>query len=262
MKLKSESETLFIPLLGKAVMSKKKNILHDPKAEEIISEVDYDFGKLRQSEWLSMFMSLRASILDELCDKYLEKNPGATVIHLGCGLDSRCLRVKKGYKIWYDVDYVNVIKVREKFYDVSPKYKMIGSSVNDYKWLEKMPDAKNVLVIAEGLTMYLSEDEIRKLIDRIGEKFKNVHLIFDAYTKKGVKYSGIKNPVKQMDAEIKYGMDKPEDFLKLNNDLKFVAVHLIKKDDNSLCGLTKYIFNNIYCGKVSQSLYKIWEFEL
>ena len=160
------------------------------------------------------------------------------------------------------MDYENVIKVREKFYDVSPKYKMIGSSVNDYKWLEKMPDAKNVLVIAEGLTMYLSEDEIRKLIDRIGEKFKNVHLIFDAYTKKGVKYSGIKNPVKQMDAEIKYGMDKPEDFLKLNNDLKFVAVHLIKKDDNSLRGLTKYIFNNLYCGKVSQSLYKIWEFEL
>lgn len=262
MKLKSESETLFIPLLGKAEMSEKGIFLNDPKAEEIISEVDYDFNKLKQSKWLSMFMSLRTLILDELCDEFLEKNSDVMVIHLGCGLDSRCLRVKKDFKVWYDLDYENVIKIREEFYNADSKYKMIGSSVNNYKWLEKISDAKNVLVVAEGLTMYLSEDEIRGLVLKLNDKFKKVHLIFDAYTKKGVKYSKIKNPVKQMNAEIKYGIDKPEDFLKLNSNLEFVSMHLIKKDDNNLRGITKYIFNHLYCGKVSQSIYKIWEFDL
>ena len=260
--MKSESETLFIPLLGKAEMSEKGIFLNDPKAEEMISEVDYDFNKLKQSKWLSMFMSLRALILDELCDEFLEKNSDVMVIHLGCGLDSRCLRVKKDFKVWYDLDFENVIKIREEFYNADSKYKMIGSSVNNYKWLEKISDAKNVLVVAEGLTMYLSEDEIRGLVLKLNDKFEKVHLIFDAYTKKGVKYSKIKNPVKQMNAEIKYGIDKPEDFLKLNSNLEFVSMHLIKKDDNNLRGITKYIFNHLYCGKVSQSIYKIWEFDL
>ena len=62
--------------------------------------------------------------------------------------------------------------------------------------------------------------------------------------------------------EVDYGMDNPEDFLQLKNNLEYVATHLIRKEDNNLHGLTKFIFNNLYCGKISQSIYKIYEFNL
>ena len=114
----------------------------------------------------------------------------------------------------------------------------------------------------EGLTMYLSEEEIKNIITKLNEKFGYVHLLFDAYTKKGVRSSKIKNPVNQMNAKIKYGIDSPEEFLALNNKLEYVATHIIKKDDNNLKGLTKIIFNKLYCGKISQSIYKIYEFNL
>ena len=65
-----------------------------------------------------------------------------------------------------------------------------------------------------------------------------------------------------MDAEIKYGIDNKDEFLALNKNLEHIATHLIKKDENNLHGLTKFIFNNIYCGSISQSLYKIYEFKL
>ena len=126
MELNNESKTLFIPLLGKAIMSKDNLFLHDPKAEEIISKIDYDFNSLKQSKWLSMYMSVRALILDELCNKYIEKHPNATIIHLGCGLDSRCLRVNQNFNTWYDIDYENVIDIRKKFYEEDSKHKMIG----------------------------------------------------------------------------------------------------------------------------------------
>lgn len=48
-KLNNESKTMFIPLLGKAIMSKDNLFLHDSKAEEIITQVDYDFKTLKQS---------------------------------------------------------------------------------------------------------------------------------------------------------------------------------------------------------------------
>lgn len=262
MKLNNESKTLFIPLLGKARISKDNMLLCDPKAEEIVSKIDYDFSSLKQSKWLSLYMSLRAMIFDELCNKYILEHPNATIIHLGCGLDSRCLRVNQNFNIWYDVDYDNVIDIRKKFYDVSSKHLMIGSSVLDYKWMEKVGVSENILVVMEGLTMYLSESEIKDLIQMLNKKFGTVHLLFDAYTKKGVKGSRFKNPVNQMNAEVKYGIDNPKEFLSLNENLEYIATHLIKKDDNNLSGLTKFIFNKLYCGKISQSFYKIYEFNL
>lgn len=117
MELYNESKTLFIPLLGKALMSRNNLFLHDPYAEEIISKVDYDFKTLKQSKWLSMFMSVRALVIDELCNEYIIKHPNATIIHLGCGLDSRCLRVSQDYKLWYDIDYEDVIEIRRNFFN-------------------------------------------------------------------------------------------------------------------------------------------------
>jgi len=262
MNLNNESKTLFIPLLGKAIMSKKNLFIYDPKAEEIISKLDFDFKSLKQSKWLSMYMSLRTKIIDELCNKYIMNNKNLTIIHLGCGLDSRCIRVNQNFNIWYDIDYKEVINIRKNFYNTNNKYKMIDSSVTNYKWIDKINASENILVIMEGLTMYLSEEEIKELLNQLNKKFKNIHLLFDAYSKKGVKYSKIKNPVNKMNAKIKYGINNPKEFLQLNNKLKYINTHKIKKDKNNLHGITKIIFNNIYCGKISQSLYKIYEFKL
>lgn len=262
MKLNNESKTLFIPLYGKALMSKENLFLKDTKAEEIISTLDFDFESSKQSKWLSMYMSLRALIIDDLVNDYLSKNPKTTVIHLGCGLDSRISRITSEYNKFYDVDYREVIKIRKEFFEETDNYKMIGSSVTSPNWYESIPETENILIIMEGLTMYLSSDEIKELITMINLRFDNVYFIIDAYTKKGVKGSKIKNPVNKLGAEIKYGFDKPEEFLSLNDNLEYKKTHLIKRNENNLKGITKFIFNNIYCGKISQSMYKIYEFKL
>lgn len=262
MELRNESKTLLMPLFGRAQMSKRDLFLKDLKAEEIVSKVDYDFKKLRQSRWLSMYLSLRASIIDKVTNDYLSKHKNSIVIHLGCGLDSRCLRVNGEFYKWYDIDYENVICVRKKFYAEKNNYLMIGASVLDFKWLDIVENAENVLIVAEGLTMYLSLLEIKELLANVNRKFKNCHLLFDAYSRRGVKASKIKNPVNQLGAEIKYGFNKVSEFLSLNNNLKYCSTHLIKKNENNLKGIEKFVFNNLYCGKISQLLYKIYEFDL
>lgn len=262
MELTNESKTLYIPLLGKAIMSKNNLFIHDLKAEEIVSKINYDFKTLKQSKWLSMYMSLRGAIIDELCNKYILEHSNITIIHLGCGLDSRCLRVNQNYNNWYDIDYKEVIDIRKQYYDVTSNYKMIGCSVTDYEWLNQIDKTENILIVMEGLTMYLKEIEIKDLILQINNKLGEVYFIFDAYSKKGVKYSKIKNPVNKFNANIKYGIDNPNEFLQLNNKLEYIATHFIKKDDNNLPKLKKYIFNNLYCGKISKSIYKIYEFRL
>lgn len=263
MKLNNESKTLFIPLYGKALMSKNNLFIKDAKAEEIISKVDFNFSKLKQSKWLSMYMSVRARIIDEICIKHIDKNPNTIVVHLGCGLDSRCLRVSKDSIKWYDIDFDSVINLRRNFYDENKGYKMIGKSVTDLSWLDDIENNdKSILIVAEGLTMYLSEEELRQIVNGINAKFDNVTIVFDAYSKIAVKSSKIKNPVNQMDASIKWGMNKPSDFTLLNENIEFVREYLIRDKESSLKGITKFIFENLYCGKISESLYKIYEFRL
>ena len=262
MELGNESKTLFIPLLGKALMSKDNLFLNDPKAEEIISKLDYSLNFLEQSKWLSMYMSLRASIMDELTNKYLSRHKDTVVIHLGCGLDSRCLRVNQKFYKWYDIDFENVIDMRRNFYNENNNYKMIGSSIVDFKWLNEIENKDNVLIVAEGVTMYLSSDEIKELLANLNRKFGNCHLLFDAYSRRGVKASKIKNPVNQVGAQIKYGFNNGSEFLAMNDNLEHYKTHLIKKKENNLTGLTKFIFNHLYCGKFSQTIYKIYEFKL
>lgn len=262
MELNNESKTLFIPLYGKALMSKQKLFLEDSKAEEIIESIDYDFSKLKQSKWLSMFMAVRAKIIDEICSKYMSENQKSNIIHLGCGLDSRCLRVSSGYDKWYDIDFPSVIELRKNFYTEDEKYKMIGSSVTDLEWLNSIGSNDNILVVAEGLTMYLSEEEIKQILNGINSRFPNATIVFDAYSRQAVKSSKLKNPVNQMNASVKWGMNNPSEFKRLNEHLAFVHEYLIKHKEDNLKGMTKFIFENLYCGKIAESLYKIYEFRL
>lgn len=263
MKMTNESKTLFIPLYGKAMMSKSNLFINDQKAEEIIDSIDYDFSELKQSKWLSMYMAARARIFDEICNDFIKRNPDTTVIHLGCGLDSRYLRINSDFSKWYDVDFPSVIELRADFYSEYDKYKMIGKSVTDLSWLDEIgKESTNILIVAEGLTMYLSEDEIQSLLKGINMSFDNVTIIFDAYSKNAVKFSKVKNPVNQMNAIIKWGMSCPNDFSKLNKNLVFVREHLINYKESNLKGVVKFVFENLYCGKISEALYKIYEFEL
>jgi len=260
-KLNNQSKTLFITLLGKANMSKKGLFLSDYKAEEITSDLE-SIKELKQSKWLSMYMGLRSSIIDNLTDEYLLMNKDTTIIHLGCGLDSRVNRIKNDFYKWYDIDFESVIDLRKKYYSEDNKYQMIGKEINDVTLLDNIEVKDNVVVVLEGLLMYLSKEEIKELLVKINNKFKNVRLIFDSYTYRGVKASKIKNPVNKVKAKIKYGFNKVSDFMELNDNLKYIKSYPIKRKDNELKGMTKFIFNSLYCGKISELLYKIYEFDL
>lgn len=164
---------------------------------------------------------------------------------------------------WYDIDFESVIDLRKQFYGENERYKMIGKSVTDLSWLNEIDtNNQSILIVAEGLTMYLSEQELQQLLMGINTRFCNATIVFDTYSKQAVKSSKLRNPVNQMNATIKWGMNNPSDFTKLNENLEFVREYLIRNKENNLKGITKFIFENLYCGKISESLYKIYEFRL
>ncbi len=78
-------------------------------------------------------------------------------MHLGCGLDTRISRLNPPLTVsWFDVDYLQVIELRKKFFVEKEGYKMISSSITSSKWLSKIPKNRPTTIIAEGVLEYIA----------------------------------------------------------------------------------------------------------
>ena len=263
--LTAESETLFIPLYSKAEMSREGRILSDKKSEEIVNNIDYDFSKNKTSKYLNIYMGIRAAIIDDYTNKYLKENPDAIVLHLGCGLDSRIDRIVKKPHLWYDLDFPDVIKVRKQFYFESENYRMIASSVTDLEWLNHIESGSlPTLIIAEGLTMYLTEERIKELFLAFKNKFYQADFIFDAYSLSSVKMSKYKNPVNKMGATIRWGLDSPHEIEKYADGIKHLETKYFTNDERieRLSGFTKFMFKLLYSNNSVKNLYRIYVFKI
>ncbi len=203
-----EKETLFVPLLGKALEGRKPHpILRDEKAEEIISRVEYDFSKLNIPRQSLITLAMRAKKLDEYTREFLAQSEDPLVLHLGCGLDSRVERVSPQKGRWFDLDYPEVIELRRKFYDETDQRRMIASSVMDLTWLDEIEGSSPACIIAEGLLMYLTEKDVRELFARLHDRFPGSLVCFDTYSRLTVSRINKHPSIQKTGARIYWGID-------------------------------------------------------
>lgn len=256
----NESKTLFIPLYGKAVMS-REGFFEDKTAERIVQSEEKNLKTVDTSRKLAIYMAMRAMQYDELAEKFASKNHESIIIHIGCGLDSRINRVKSKPKMWYDLDFPEVIGLRKNYFTETGNYKMLGSPVMETEWLKSIPySGEKVLIIAEGLTMYLSEKDIIKLISDFKAYFGNVTFIFDAYSPFAAKMSKYKNPINAVEAKIDFAMDDPKilenDNVKciLNSDI------ILKEYVDKLRGIDRLRFK--FMGGAGKNMYRIFGYEI
>lgn len=252
------NKTLYIPLYGKAFVSGKNIILKDKKAEEIWGEVQFPLKSKSKSKFLAYYMGMRAKVFDNYVCSEADKK--SLIIHLGCGLDSRNERTALKNK-WYDVDFPEVIAERKIYFTENESYKMISSDIRDKKWLEEIDENKSAVILMEGISMYLKEDELRELFANISDHFEKVKIFMDAYSGFAAKASKYKNPVNEVGVSEVFGIDEPK--VLENDKIKFIKEWEITPDYliNELKGFEKAIFKKLYGGSISKKLYKLYEFK-
>ena len=264
--LTQEKETLLIPLYGKAKENEKPTpILRDDKAAEIIGHIEYNFNLLKIPEKTNIMMCIRAKILDELTAQYLAAQGGGIALHLGCGLDSRYVRIGDKSVDWYDVDFPEVIELRRNFYSETQRYHTIPSSVTDAQWLQSVPDTKApCIVVAEGLLMYLTEDEIIQMIGRIVERVGSFRFVFDAFSTLTAK-SAAKHPsLKKTGAGIHWGVDKPETLESWGLGMRFLQERTFtaKEELQDLGAGTRMLFQAAGHFKAARNAHRILVFQV
>ena len=252
--MNSVNKTLYIPLLGKAYVSQKGIILHDPKAEEIWAAKCFRLRGKSASRWLAYYMGMRAAVFDRWVQERMDADPAAVVLHIGCGMDSRCMRVSGG-NMWYDVDFPAVIAERRRYYEETEQYHMICADVTDHNWLTGIPGG-NAIIIMEGVSMYLAPAELKQAVNRMAVHFHSVHLLMDCYTNVAAQASRYKNPINDVGVTEVYGMDDPNLLEGFVREHEMTPAGLI----DELGGMERWIFRNLYAGSVAKKMYRLYEY--
>ncbi|HLI71046.1 MAG TPA: class I SAM-dependent methyltransferase [Ktedonobacteraceae bacterium] len=225
-----EKETMLMTLSGRALQSQWKNpILRDPWAEEAMRHIDYDISKQYKgvgswSMWSKIgctIIATRAATFDLLANRYLADHPDATVLHVGCGMDSRVFRVDPPESCqWFDVDYPDVIDLRRQLFPERGAYHLIGAPLDDLRWLDEVPRDRPGLLIAEGVLHYLSEPEVKALLNAVVAHFPSGQIIFDICNPFIVKRAG--SNVGGTGATYKWGLDDPQGIKQLEPKLELI----------------------------------------
>jgi O-methyltransferase involved in polyketide biosynthesis len=181
-------ETLLMPLWGRAFETRRANPrLVDEKAVEIVKRFDYDFTTLEKTQRLSQNGWVARSLhTDTMARVFMEKHPEATIVNIGCGMDTTFSRIDNGTIMFYELDLPDVIELRKNFYKDSDRHKSIASSFLDTGWFEKVEVRDGLLFLAGGVFYYFTAEQIKGFFIQVADHFRQCEFFFDSLSPMGM----------------------------------------------------------------------------
>ena len=213
--LSGAPETMLATLYAKALDADfEEPILGDRFAKQVVERIDYDWRKTTITARQAPSVATRTAHFDAWASQFLAAHSQAVVLHVGCGLDSRFFRLQPGPGVqWYDVDYPEVAALRTQLYPAAEHYHVVAASVTEPGWLADIPADRPALMIGEGLTMYLTEQDGIALLRRVVGHFGSGELQFDAFNWLGIKAQVLNSVVRRSGSTLRWAINGPDDIV-------------------------------------------------
>ena len=187
-------ETMIIPLYGRKMCSKLyPSLFRDETAIRLMKEIDYNFSDLarKSKSMMQRFgfleVAMRQNDLAYEVRDYLKTHPKAAIVNLGCGLDDTGHRCDNGTCKVYNLDFPDVIAVRNQMLPPRKREENISCNLNDTSWFDKIDDSDGAVFFAAGVFYYFLNDEVKTLVQAMAQAFPGGKLVFDAANKTAVK---------------------------------------------------------------------------
>ena len=187
-------ETLIIPLFARKVCSELyPNLYRDETSIRLIDEIDYDFSEAEKNSrslmqrFGSLEVAMRQNDLAWEVRDYLKSHPTAAVINLGCGLDSTGRACDNGSCKIYNLDFPDVIAVRNELLPAGEREENIPCNLNDTAWFSKIDASGGAVFFASGVFYYFLTEQVKALVQSMASAFYGGVLVFDAANRTAVK---------------------------------------------------------------------------
>ncbi len=191
-------ETLLIPLWARAQeQTRSEPLIIDPASEQIVSALDYDFSRFTSKHVDAENFCIRSRVMDSLVSSILKDSAPRTVVEFGPGLDTRFHRLGHLAKRWTEIDFPEVIALRERFFQTNASRRMISASMLDQAWMDELRGTTDEppLFIAEGVFYFFSRTQIRNFLGRLKAEFPGSSIVFDAVSAFYLKLSNLQHPL-------------------------------------------------------------------
>ena len=222
-KLSGVPETMLQTVYARAKESSGRGAIHDAKAEELIEKLDYDFSLADKDTAMRSGVIARTIVLDQLTKSWLAAHSGAVVVNIACGLDTRCYRMS-GYAHWYNLDLPETMAVREKLLPESGAISQIAMSAMD-DWGGKIGEQNvPVLIVIEGLTMYLNTKDVQQIFAVISNRFPKATVFVETMNPMIVKRFKEKS-IEGSHAKFTWGVKNGKALAELLPDFRFMEEH-------------------------------------
>ena len=187
-------ETLVIPLYARKMCSELyPRLYRDETALRLIHAVDYDFseqekkaGSLMQ-RFGALEVAMRQNDLAFEVRDYLKAHPDAAVVNLGCGLDNTGRSCDNGRCRIYNLDFPDVIAVRDALLPAGEREENIPCDLNDPAWFDRIDASGGAVFFASGVFYYFRQEQVRALVQAMAGAFPGGVLVFDAANRSAVK---------------------------------------------------------------------------
>ena len=173
----------------------------------------------------------RVRAFDNAANRFIADHPGCTVINLACGFDTRFWRIENEKCKYIELDFPGIIELKKEFLKEYLGYEVIGGSVLDISWIDKVTINGNTdfLLLAEGLFPWIPPQDAVRLFKKIGEGFDRSQLVLDIVPEKYTK--GIWKSFIRLHSRIDWGLDvawvfgikNPHDLEAYGNGLKVIG---------------------------------------
>ena len=187
-------ETLIIPLYSRKLCSELyPSIYRDETAVRLIDKIDYDFSDAAKSSrglmqrFGSLEVAMRQNDLAFEVRNYLKAHPKAAVVNLGCGLDGTGRACDNGSCKIYNLDYPDVIAVRNELLPAGEREENIPCDLNDTEWFTKIDASNGAIFFASGVFYYFLTEQVKALVQKTADAFPGGVLVFDAANRTAVK---------------------------------------------------------------------------
>ena len=187
-------ETLVLPLYSRKLCSELyPNLYRDETAVRLIDEIDYDFSQAEKNSRSLMQRFGALEVAMRQCDlawevrEYLKTHPKAAVVNLGCGLDNTGRACDNGSCKIYNLDFPDVITVRNELLPAGEREQNVPCTLNDTAWFSQIDASDGAVFFASGVFYYFLTEQVKALVQAMASAFPGSILVFDAANKTAVK---------------------------------------------------------------------------
>ena len=187
-------ETLIIPLFARKVCSELyPNLYRDETSIRLIDEIDYDFSEAEKKShslmqrFGSLEVAMRQNDLAWEVRDYLKSRTTAAVVNLGCGLDGTGRACDNGSCKIYNLDFPDVIAVRNELLPAGEREENIPCNLKDTAWFSQIDASGGAVFFASGVFYYFLTEQVKALAQAMAGAFPGGVLVFDAANRTAVK---------------------------------------------------------------------------